>query len=250
MHQCFPHWRYNFILLCSMIILRRTTCRGFLHHAYFSFNHQLSSRRMLNLEFSEHPLQGFSSSTLASNRTLNTLSRRPFLKSTNVTSTFQKRPDSEKRKLSSFVRGSSEDSNDFFVPDKIEIPLDQVQLSFSRSSGAGGQNVNKVETKAELRFHVMSASWLPMEVRERIANNNANRINNEGYLSLSSQEYRTQHQNRKCVVSKLEEICLKAFPRPKVRKVKKGLSKRAKEQRKEDKRFRSKTKDSRRSVDF
>jgi peptidyl-tRNA hydrolase ICT1 len=142
------------------------------------------------------------------------------------------------------------DNNSFVVPNKISIPLDQVQLSFSRSSGAGGQNVNKVETKAEIRFHVMSAMWLPLEVRQRLYNNEANRINSEGYFALSSQEYRTQHQNRKAVISKLEEICLKAYPRPKVRKIRQGLSKKTKEQRREDKRLRSQTKESRKRVDF
>ena len=52
-------------------------------------------------------------------------------------------------------------------PRDVEIPLDKIEFSYARSSGPGGQNVNKVNTKAELRFHVMSAEWLPMDVRQR-----------------------------------------------------------------------------------
>ena len=52
-------------------------------------------------------------------------------------------------------------------PRDVEIPLDKIEFSYARSSGPGGQNVNKVNTKAELRFHVLSAEWLPMDVRQR-----------------------------------------------------------------------------------
>ena len=53
-------------------------------------------------------------------------------------------------------------------PRDVDIPLDKIEFNYARSSGPGGQNVNKVNTKAELRFHVMSAEWLPMDVRERL----------------------------------------------------------------------------------
>ena len=52
-------------------------------------------------------------------------------------------------------------------PRDIDIPMDKIEFNYARSSGPGGQNVNKVNTKAELRFHVMTADWLPMDVRER-----------------------------------------------------------------------------------
>ena len=110
--------------------------------------------------------------------------------------------------------------------------------------------MNKVNTKADLRLHVMDATWLPLEVRERLKEQQANRINKEGYLTLQSQDYRTQAQNKKAALSKLREMIMEAYPRPKERKMRKGLSKITKERRKEEKRKRSQVKANRRNVDF
>lgn len=136
------------------------------------------------------------------------------------------------------------------VPKRVTIPEDRLELSYVRSSGAGGQNVNKLNTKAELKFHVATATWMPKEVRDRLAKQEANRINKEGYLSLSSQDHRMQGQNRKEVVSKLEALVLQAWPRPKERKMRKGISKAAKARNKEFKRKRSDVKKNRGSVNF
>lgn len=141
-------------------------------------------------------------------------------------------------------------NGDWKVPNKITIPEDKLDISFVRSSGAGGQNVNKVNTKVELRFLLDDARWIPAEVRSRIKQNEAGRINKEGYLTVTSQEYRTQAQNRKDAVRKLEAMVLKAYPRPKLRKMRKGVSKAAKERKKQDKKQRSQTKTNRKAVDF
>ena len=132
------------------------------------------------------------------------------------------------------------------VPKKLEIAEEKLEVSFVRSSGAGGQNVNKVSTKVEIRLHVMGAEWIPFEVRQRLLAQQANRINKEGVLSLNSQEFRTQVQNRKAALSKLESLILEAYPRPVIRKQRTGVSKAAKARNKDFKKKRSEVKNSRR----
>jgi peptidyl-tRNA hydrolase ICT1 len=75
-------------------------------------------------------------------------------------------------------------------PKDFQIPSNALQFNFSRSSGPGGQNVNKVNTKAEIRFHVMSANWIPQEVRKRLSEYQVGKINNDGELVITSQEQR------------------------------------------------------------
>lgn len=136
------------------------------------------------------------------------------------------------------------------VPKTVDIPEERLEIQFVRSSGAGGQNVNKVNTKVEMRFRVDDADWIPGEVRDRLKDQQANRINKEGYLSLQSQEHRTQAQNRKAAMSKLQEMLLEAWPRPKIRKQRKGISMATKERNKAFKQKRSEVKATRKKVDF
>ncbi|XP_057977571.1 uncharacterized protein LOC131164417 isoform X2 [Malania oleifera] len=73
-----------------------------------------------------------------------------------------------------------------------QITLDHVNVSFARSGGPGGQNVNKVNTKVDMRFNVKNAYWLSDRVRERIMQMEKNRINKDGELVISSTKTRTQ----------------------------------------------------------
>lgn len=145
---------------------------------------------------------------------------------------------------------SSDDNKEWKVPDIIPIPEDQLEFNFVRSSGSGGQNVNKLNTKVEIRFHVPSASWLPSEVRQRLQTLESNRINNEGYFTITCQEHRTQIQNRKIAIQKLRDILRECWKRPKVRKMREGLSKKTKENRMEMKRRTAEKKARRGKVDF
>lgn len=139
---------------------------------------------------------------------------------------------------------------DWVVPKFIEIPADQLEMSFVRSSGSGGQNVNKVNSQVQVRLHLETAHWIPYEVRQRLSQREAGRINKEGVLTLHVQEHRTQVQNRKTAMHKLQEMILQAWPRPKERNLRTGLSNGTKKRRKEDKRKRGEVKKNRGPVGF
>jgi peptidyl-tRNA hydrolase ICT1 len=68
--------------------------------------------------------------------------------------------------------------------------LRRLEFNYARSSGPGGQNVNKLNTKAEVRFNVHTADWLEPEVRQRLLEYQSNKISKEGDLIVSSQEHR------------------------------------------------------------
>ncbi|OAY74618.1 peptidyl-tRNA hydrolase ICT1, mitochondrial [Ananas comosus] len=87
-----------------------------------------------------------------------------------------------------------------------KITLDHVTVSFARSGGPGGQNVNKVNTKVDMRFNVKQANWLGERIRERILQMEKNRINKDGELVISSTKTRTQKGNIEDALEKLQAI--------------------------------------------
>lgn len=101
---------------------------------------------------------------------------------------------------------------------RIEIPRTEFSLSFVRSSGPGGQNVNKVNSKVQLRWCVAGSRALPEDVRQRLATRYARRINDRGELILSSQRYRDQSKNIDDCLAKLRELILAVATPPKRRK--------------------------------
>ncbi|KAF3448415.1 hypothetical protein FNV43_RR09128 [Rhamnella rubrinervis] len=87
-----------------------------------------------------------------------------------------------------------------------KITLDHVIVSFARSGGPGGQNVNKVNTKVDMRFNVKNAYWLSDRIREKIMQMEKNRINKDGELVISSTKTRTQKGNIEDALGKLQTI--------------------------------------------
>ena len=94
----------------------------------------------------------------------------------------------------------------------------ELMFTMSRSSGPGGQNVNKVNTKVTLKFDVVNSSVLTAEQKELIVRKLAARMTKEGVLILTAQEKRSQMQNKEAVVSKLDHLLAKTFAHRKARK--------------------------------
>lgn len=123
----------------------------------------------------------------------------------------------------------------------------EITFSASRSSGAGGQNVNKVNTKVTLKFDVKNSQHLTEEEKEIILKKLSTRLTNEGVLILTSQEKRSQLQNKEAVILKFQKIIAKAFEKKKARKATKP-SKGAVQERIKEKKQRSEKKQWRQKV--
>lgn len=119
--------------------------------------------------------------------------------------------------------------------------IHELTFTTSRSSGPGGQNVNKVNSKVTLKFDVLHSSVLSQEQKELIIKKIATRITTEGKLILTSQDNRSQIQNKEDVLSKLNDLLTKVFTPRKVRKATKP-SKAAKHARVKSKKLRSEKK--------
>ncbi|XP_059804993.1 cerebellar degeneration-related protein 2-like isoform X1 [Hypanus sabinus] len=99
--------------------------------------------------------------------------------------------------------------------DKYEELLDRLKVTYCRSSGPGGQNVNKVNTKAEVRFHVATAEWLSKDVRNAIIAKHQNRINRAGQLIVTSEISRYQMRNLADCLQKIQNIVTAVCEPPK-----------------------------------
>ncbi len=131
------------------------------------------------------------------------------------------------------------------VNERIQIPDEEFAWRFARSGGPGGQNVNKVSSKAILRWPATTSPSIPADVRGRFLERFANRITTDGDLVMSSERYRDQERNRQDCLEKLTAMLLEAAQPPKPRKATRP-SKAAKARRLAAKRHAAKTKATRR----
>jgi ribosome-associated protein len=100
----------------------------------------------------------------------------------------------------------------------LTIDENEIQMDFIRSSGPGGQNVNKVASGVQLRFDVAASPNLPEEVKQRLRGIAGSRITEDGTLIIEAKRYRSQEQNREDAVARLVTLLQKATEKPKPRR--------------------------------
>ena len=135
------------------------------------------------------------------------------------------------------------------VKDGIIIRQEEIFFKFSRSSGPGGQNVNKVNTRVTAFFDLANAAGFTDAQKNRILKRLATRADKNGVIRVVSQRYRTQKSNRECAVERLVELLREALKRRAVRK-ETPVPKWAKEKRLSEKKRRSQLKQQRAEKDF
>jgi ribosome-associated protein len=133
------------------------------------------------------------------------------------------------------------------INEAITIPEGELEFSYARSGGPGGQNVNKVASKAVLRWHLAASTSLPEEVKARLARLEKKRVTTEGDMIIVSQRFRDQERNRQDCLERLREIVLRALVVPKVRRPTRP-TRGSKQRRLADKRRRSARKEQRRGA--
>lgn len=131
--------------------------------------------------------------------------------------------------------------DDLYVNNEITIPANELEISASRSGGAGGQHVNKTETKITVRWNVKNSIALNDIQKSRILENLQSKLTNDGELIVHNSESRSQQQNKENALRILSKTISKALHIPKKR-MKTKVPKKSKEKRLQDKKIRSQIK--------
>jgi ribosome-associated protein len=100
---------------------------------------------------------------------------------------------------------------------KYRVPRSELEFAFARSSGAGGQNVNKVNSKAEVRWDIASSESVPQDVLGRFLSRYRNRLDADGLVMVTSEKHRDRERNLEDAIAKLEEWVQSVWEKPKPR---------------------------------
>lgn len=128
---------------------------------------------------------------------------------------------------------------------RFEVPRNELTLSFARSSGAGGQNVNKVNSKVEIRWDIASCASLPQDVLGRFLSRYKNRLDADGFVIVTSERQRDRERNIEDAIGKLEEWIASVWEKP-IPRIKTKPTKSSKRRRIADKRHEGEKKKTRR----
>ncbi len=132
------------------------------------------------------------------------------------------------------------------VTKHIDLDENEIEYSFVRASGPGGQHVNKAATAVQLRFDAANSPSLADDVRQRLIRLAGRQVTEEGVLIIDARRYRSQERNRRDATDRLLQLIRSAASRPKARRRTKP-TRAARERRLQEKRRRSETKRTRRS---
>ena len=105
-----------------------------------------------------------------------------------------------------------------YITRNIALDESEIQIEFTRASGPGGQNVNKVATAARLRFDVRHSPSLPDDVRQRLIRLAGQRVTADGVLVIEARRFRTQERNRQDALDRLVALIRQAAAKPKRRR--------------------------------